>query len=115
MRKWHWIGRFTAAGKDDEGSSHADIEVYSFSNRGKKGRPQVRFASYTPHTTQSSKYSTYEWLSVGLYNFCRGHGSLKSIQDTHVQHRSPAMAAKLTDHIWTVREWLLCPVGEGQG
>jgi IS1 family transposase len=55
------------------------------------------------------------WLSVGLYNFCRRHASLKSIQDTRVEHRSPAMAARLTDHIWTVREWLLCPVLGGQG
>jgi IS1 family transposase len=55
------------------------------------------------------------WLSVGLYNFCREHGGLKSVQDTQVQHRSPALAAGLTDHIWTVREWLLCPVLGGQG
>jgi hypothetical protein len=55
------------------------------------------------------------WLSVGLYNFCRRHGSLTSTQETHVQHRSPAMAAKLTDHIWTVREWLLWPVLGEQG
>jgi hypothetical protein len=31
-------------------------------------------------------------------------------QGTQVQHRSPAMAARLTDHMWTVREWLLYPV-----
>jgi IS1 family transposase len=48
-------------------------------------------------------------LAVGLYNFCRRHGSLKRVQDAPVQHRSPAMAARLTDHMWTVREWLLCP------
>jgi IS1 family transposase len=54
------------------------------------------------------------WLSVGLYNFCRRHSSLTSIQDTRGQHRSPAMAARLADHIWTVREWLLCPVLGGQ-
>ena len=44
------------------------------------------------------------WLSVGLYNFCRGHSSLKSVQDRQVQYRSLAMAARLTDHIWTIRE-----------
>ena len=55
------------------------------------------------------------WLAVGLYNFCREHSSLKSAQPTQVQHRSPAMAARLTDHIWTIREWLLCPVLGGQG
>ena len=55
------------------------------------------------------------WLCVGLYNFCWGQSSLKRIQDMQVQQRSPAMAARLTDHIWTVREWLLCPVVGGQG
>jgi hypothetical protein len=55
------------------------------------------------------------WLAVGLYNFCREQRSLKSVQDTQVQHRSPAMAARLADHIWTVREWLLCPVVGGLG
>jgi hypothetical protein len=55
------------------------------------------------------------WLSVGLENFCRGHGSLQRVQATQVQHRSPAMAARLTDHIWTVREWLLWPVLGRQG
>jgi hypothetical protein len=39
------------------------------------------------------------WRSVGLYNFCRGHSRLKSIQDTQLQHRSPAMAARLTSHL----------------
>ena len=33
-------------------------------------------------------------LSVGLYNFCRSHSSLKSLQEAQVHHRSPAMAAK---------------------
>jgi IS1 family transposase len=55
------------------------------------------------------------WLSVALYNFCRAHGSLKVQQDAQVYHRSPAVAARLADHIWSVREWLLCRVLGGQG
>jgi hypothetical protein len=55
------------------------------------------------------------WLSVALDNFCRAHGGLTVTQDAQVQHRSPAVAARLTDHIWSVREWLLCPVLGGQG
>lgn len=49
------------------------------------------------------------WLSVGLYNFCRSHSSLKIRQETEVHHRTPAMAAGLADHIWSTREWLLLP------
>jgi hypothetical protein len=50
------------------------------------------------------------WLAVGLYNFCRAHSSLKLKQAAQVTHRSPAMAAKITDHIWSTREWLLDPI-----
>jgi len=35
---------------------------------------------------------------------------LKIRDEMSVAHRSPAMAAKLTDHIWSTWEWLLCPV-----
>jgi hypothetical protein len=50
------------------------------------------------------------WLSTTLYNFCRSHRSLKQGKGREIQHRSPAMAAELTDHLCSVREWLLCPV-----
>jgi len=54
------------------------------------------------------------WLSVGLYNFCRSHRSLKINQADQMTHRSPAMAADVTDHLWSTREWLLRPVFGGQ-
>jgi hypothetical protein len=49
------------------------------------------------------------WLAVGLYNFCREHRSLKSVEETQVQHRRPAMATRVTELIWTIRAWLLYP------
>lgn len=54
------------------------------------------------------------WLSTAMYNFCRSHGGLKQRCDHQVFHRSPAMAAGLTDYIWSVRQWLLHPVLGGQ-
>ena len=36
-------------------------------------------------------------LFFGVFNFCKVHGTLKT---------SPAVAAGLTDHVWTVRELL---------
>jgi hypothetical protein len=51
------------------------------------------------------------WLATTLYNFCWDRSTLRRRQDDgKVQHRSPAMAAGLSDHIWLVREWLLCPL-----
>jgi len=37
-------------------------------------------------------------LYVAFYNFCRGHQTLKGA--------TPAMAAGLSDHVWTIAEML---------
>jgi transposase-like protein len=45
-----------------------------------------------------------------IYNFCWVHDSLRVAAGTGSgrkwQERTPAMAAGLTDHCWTIREWL---------
>ena len=78
------------------------------------GTSRLRNQRKVRKTLAFSKATRYHrwmsWLSVGLYNFCRAHSSLKIKQEAQVSHRSPAMAAKLADHIWSTREWLLCPV-----
>ena len=43
------------------------------------------------------------WLVGTVYNFCRLHRSLET-EDS--QQRTPAMAAKLTGHVWSVAELL---------
>jgi IS1 family transposase len=48
----------------------------------------------------SKKWANHEAmmdLYFGVYNFCKVHGTLKT---------SPAVAAGITDHVWTVRELL---------
>jgi hypothetical protein len=57
-------------------------------------------------------------LFLVYYNFCLVHASLRLLPDTpqatrgtgspkRWQERTPAMAAGLTDHVWTLREVLL--------
>jgi hypothetical protein len=53
-------------------------------------------------------------LSVGRDNVCRPHSSVIVKQADQVTHRSPAMAAGVTDHLWSTHEWLLRPVLGGQ-
>lgn len=66
--------------------------------------------------SKSSRYHRWmSWLSVVQYNFCRPHGSLRIKDETRIHHRTPAMAAGLTDRIWVTRDWLLTPVLGGQG
>ena len=43
------------------------------------------------------------WLVGTVYNFCTPHASL-------VQGQTPAMAARITDRVWSVSELLHCPV-----
>jgi IS1 family transposase len=54
------------------------------------------------------------WLAVGLSNFCRPHSRVTSKQADQGTHRSPAMAAGVTDHLWSTREWLWQPILGGR-
>jgi IS1 family transposase len=78
------------------------------------GTSRLRNQRKVRKTLAFSKAQRYHrwmsWGAVGLYNFCHAHSSLKSQAEGQVVHRSPAMAAKLPDHIWSTGEWLLCPV-----
>jgi len=61
--------------------------------------------------SKATRYHRWmSWLAVGLYNFCHAHSSLKIQYEAQIVHRSPAMAAKLADRIWSTWEWLRCPV-----
>ena len=78
------------------------------------GTSRLRNQRKVRKTLAFSKATRYHrwmsWLAVGLDNFCRTHRSLKLQHEAQVAQQSPAMAAKLADHIWTPGEWLLCPV-----
>jgi len=58
--------------------------------------PLVRRTHGLARTQQTVTCAVF-WLGC-VYNFCRVHTTLK--------HTTPAMAAKLTDHVWTVSELL---------
>ena len=48
----------------------------------------------------SKKWENHEAMmnvSIGVFNFCKVHGTLKT---------SPAVAAGLTDRVWSIRELL---------
>jgi len=82
-----------------------------------KGTSRLRKQRKVRKTLAFAKATRYHrwmrWLAVGLYNVCHAHRSLKPKPEASVSHQSPAMAAKLADHLWSTREWLLCPVLAG--
>lgn len=78
------------------------------------GTSRLRNQRKVRKTLAFSKATRYHrwmsWVAAGLYNFCHAHRSLQIKAERQVAHQTPAMAAKLADHIWSTREWLLCPV-----
>ena len=71
----------------------------------RKGRKTYRFSKEVDmHVAQS-------WLSVTYYNFCWDHRGLRCQQpDGTFQHRSPAMAAGLSNCILTIHDLTHYPV-----
>ena len=51
------------------------------------------------------------WFTMYSYNFCWPVRTLASLDAVGVRHpRTPAMAAGLADHVWTLSEWITVPV-----
>jgi IS1 family transposase len=70
----------------------------------RKARKTYRFSKSWRH------HEAATYLSLYCYNFCWPVRTL-TIVDTagHRVRRSPAMAAGLTDHVWSMSEWLSRP------
>ncbi len=50
------------------------------------------------------------YLSLYSYNFCWSVRTLSDLDDAgRPRQRTPAMAAGLTDHVWSISEWLTLP------
>lgn len=68
--------------------------------------PLVRRGRALAHT--EALLTAGMWLVGGAYNFCWDHDSLRLAAPAGAAHkwqeRTPAMAARLTDHRWTMRE-----------
>jgi IS1 family transposase len=83
------------------------VERYNGTRRQRDRRKARKTLAFS----KAGRYHRWmSWLATTLQNFCRRHGGLKERRQGKVLHRSPAMAAGLTDQIWSLREWLLCPI-----
>jgi len=55
------------------------------------------------------------YFTMYTYNFCWPVRTLRIRgPDDHWQQRSPAMVAGLTDHLWSLREWLTLPTVQSE-
>jgi len=84
------------------------IERHNGSDRN-RNRRKVRKTCCFSKDWQVHEAMTY--FTMYSYNFCWPVRTLRvKIGEQAYQQRTPAMAAGLTDHIWTTKEWVTYPV-----
>jgi IS1 family transposase len=84
------------------------IERHNGSDRN-RNRRKVRKTCGFSKDWQVHEAMTY--FTMYSYNFCGPVRTLRvQVGERAYQQRTPAMAAGLTDHIWTTKEWVTYPV-----
>jgi hypothetical protein len=87
--------------------STAFIERHNGSDR-KRNRRKVRRTCCFSKDWDVHEAMTY--FTMYSYNFCWAVRTLPvKVTKKHYRPRTPAMAAGLTDHIWSIREWATYP------
>jgi IS1 family transposase len=83
------------------------VERHNGSDRN-RNRRKVRKTCCFSKDWQVHEAMTY--FTMYSYNFCWPVRTLRvRVGKKQYQHRTPAMAAGLTDHIWTIQEWATYP------
>jgi len=96
-----------AVSKVSQAINTAFVERHNGTDRNQNGR-KVRKTYCFSKDWQIHEAVTY--FTMYSYNFCWPVRTLR-VKDNNGQwqQRSPAMAAGLADHVWTLTEWLTCP------
>ena len=89
----------------------AFVERYNGSDRhqnARKARKSYRFSK------DSELHDAATYFTMYSYNFCWPVRTLRQRRDdgTWGPPRTPAMAAGLTDHVWSMEEWITHPVAK---
>ena len=86
------------------------VERQNGTDRNRNAR-KVRKAYSFSKLWEVHELTTY--LSLYSYNFCWPVRTLSDLDDAgRPRKRTPAMAAGLTDHVWSINEWLTLPAAQ---
>ena len=58
------------------------------------------------------QHHAMSWFAVSYYNFCRPHLGLRLQEGGHWRVRTPAMAAGVSDHAWSLHEFMRYPLAQ---
>jgi hypothetical protein len=85
----------------------SSLERYNATDRHKNARKVRR--TYT-FSKDWRVHESMTYFTMYSYNFCWAVRTLaQRDEEGRVRSRSPAMAAGLADHVWTMREWITMP------
>lgn len=79
-------------------------------------RSNLNWRMWDSHLSRKSLMyaKSFRWLKakfsicVAFYNFIRPHETLSRLDDRSFEPKTPAMAAGITDHQWSIQELLVC-------
>jgi IS1 family transposase len=57
-----------------------------------------------------SQHQAMSWFALSYYNFCRPHLGLRLQEDGSWRARTPAMAAGISNHVWSLHEFMRYPL-----
>jgi IS1 family transposase len=84
------------------------VERHNATDRHRNARKARKTYRFSKDLTM---HESMTYLTTYSYNFCWPVRTLrKKIGYRRYQHRTPAVAAGLADHVWTLHEWLTLPV-----
>ena len=84
------------------------VERHNATDRHRNARKARKTYRFSKDLTM---HEAMTYLTTYSYNFCWPVRTLrKKIGYRRYQHRTPAVAAGLADHVWTLHEWLALPV-----
>jgi IS1 family transposase len=83
------------------------VERYNATVRQHNSRKARKVYSFS----KKLKYhQAMSWFAASYYNFCRPHLGLRLGQNGRVSFRTPAMAADISDHLWSLHEFMRYPL-----
>lgn len=84
----------------------AFVERNNGTDRGQNGRKRRKTYGFS---RDKRRHDAATYFVSYSYNFCWPVRTLREKGEHGWQARTPAMAAGLTDHVWSLREWLTYP------
>jgi hypothetical protein len=97
-----WLGRSVASNKINT----SFVERNNATDRHQNARKRRKTYCFS---RCKRMHDAATWFVSYSYNFCWAVRTLRVKVDGAWQARTPAMAAGLADHVWSLREWLTYP------